>query len=207
MDNLGIARIFTDIGDLLEIKGANPFKIRAYRNAADIVGHMAERVADLTDSDVLEIPGIGKDLAAKIHELIDTDALAYYDELRQEFPPTILDLLRLQGVGPKTVAVLYGELGIETLDALEAAAAAGGLRALKGMGPKKEQLLLRSIAEHRKRVGRHLIGHADRIATRLIDYLRSGRPRTRPASRSAVCAAGVRPAATSTCSPSGPTTS
>ena len=83
MDNLGIARIFTDIGDLLEIKGANPFKIRAYRNAADIVGHMAERIADLTDEEVREIPGIGKDLTAKIRELIDTAALAYYDERDQ----------------------------------------------------------------------------------------------------------------------------
>ena len=176
MDNLGIARIFTEVGDLLEIKGDNPFKIRAYRNAADLVGHMAERVADLTDADVLELPGIGKDLAAKIHELIDTDALAYYDELRQEFPPTILDMLRLQGVGPKTVAVLYRELGIETLDDLETAATEGRLRALKRMGPKKEQQVLRSLAEHRKRVGRHLIGHADQIATQLIDYLRAGAP-------------------------------
>ena len=171
MDNIRIARIFTDIGDLLEIKGANPFKIRAYRNAADVVGHMAERVADLSDADVLELPGIGKDLAAKIHELIDTDALAYYDGLREEFPSTILDMLRLQGVGPKTVAVLYGELGIETLVDLETAAAEGRLRALKGMGPKKEQSLLRSIAEHRRRVGRHLIGRADQVATRVIDYL------------------------------------
>ena len=171
MDNIRIARIFTDIGDLLEIKGANPFKIRAYRNAADVVGHMAERVADLSHADVLELPGIGKDLAAKIRELLDTDALAYYDGLREEFPSTILDMLRLQGVGPKTVAVLYGELGIETLDDLETAAAEGRLRALKGMGPKKEQSLLRSIAEHRRRVGRYLIGRADQVATRVIDYL------------------------------------
>ena len=178
MDNLGIARIFTDIGDLLEIKSANPFKIRAYRNAADIIGHMAERIADLTDADVRELPGIGKDLTAKIRELIDTDALAFYDELRKEFPPTILDMLRLQGVGPKTVAVLYGELGIETLDDLEAAATEGRLRTLKGMGPKKEQLLLRSLAEHRRRVGRHLIGHADEVATRVIDYLRADAPDT-----------------------------
>ena len=99
MDNLGIARIFTDIGDLLEIKGANPFKIRAYRNAADIVGHMAEPIADLGDAAVRALPGIGKDLTAKIRELIDTAALAYYDELRQEFPPTILEMLRLQGRG------------------------------------------------------------------------------------------------------------
>ena len=178
MDNLGIARIFINIGDLLEIKGANPFKIRAYRNAADIVGHMAERIADLTDEEVREIPGIGKDLTAKIRELIDTAALAYYDELRQEFPPTILDMLRLQGVGAKTVAALYGELGIETVDALEAAATEGRLRTLKGMGPKKELLLLRSIAEHRKRVGRHLIGHVSQVAIRVIEYLRANAPDT-----------------------------
>ena len=178
MDNLGIARIFTDIGDLLEIKGANPFKIRAYRNAADIVGHMAEPIADLGDAEVRALPGIGKDLTAKIRELIDTAALAYYDELRQEFPPTILEMLRLQGVGPKTVAVLYGELGIETLDDLETAATEGRLRTLKGMGPKKEQLLLRSLAEHRRRAGRHLIGHADQVASRLIDYLRADAPAT-----------------------------
>lgn len=178
MDNLGVARIFTNIGDLLEIKGANPFKIRAYRNAADIVGHMAEPIADLGDAEVRALPGIGKDLTAKIRELIDTAALAYYDELRQEFPPTILEMLRLQGVGPKTVAVLYGELGIETLDDLETAATEGRLRTLKGMGPKKELLLLRSLAEHRRRVGRHLIGHADQVASRVIDYLRADAPET-----------------------------
>ena len=173
MDNLAVARVFTDIGHLLEIKGANPFKIRAYRNAADIVGHMAERIAGLTDGEMRDLPGIGKDLAAKIRELVDTGTLAYYDELRQEFPPSILDMLRLQGVGPKTVAVLYGELGLETLDDLEAAATEGRLRGLKGMGPRKEQLLLRSLAEHRKRVGRHLIGRAHEVASQLADHLRA----------------------------------
>ena len=173
MTNEGLARVFTDIGNLLEIKGANAFKIRAYRNAADLVGHMAERIAELTDAEVLDLPGIGKDLAGKIRELVDTGALAYDDELRHEFPASILDMLRLQGVGPKTVAVVYAELGIETLDELEAAAAAGRLRTLKGMGPKKEQLLLRSLADHRRRVGRHLIERAHVVATRLADYLRA----------------------------------
>lgn len=176
MDNPRIARVFSDIGDLLEIKGANPFKIRAYRNAADIVGHMAERVADLTDADIRAIPGIGKDLAAKMRELVDTGGLAYFDTLRQEFPASILDMLRLQGVGPKTVGRLYAELGIETLEELEAAAADGRIRQLKGMGAKKEQLLLRSLAEHRSRVGRHLLGSADAIATQFADYLREAAP-------------------------------
>ena len=173
MDNLDIARIFNEIGDLLEIKGANPFKVRAYRNAADVVGHMAEPLADLGDAELRALPGIGKELTAKIRELIDTAALTYYDELRRELPHSILEMLHLQGVGPKTVAVLYGELGIETLDDLEIAATEGRLRTLKGLGPKKEQLLLRSLAEHRRRVGRHLIGHADRVAGQLIDYLRA----------------------------------
>jgi DNA polymerase (family 10) len=173
VDNVDIARIFTEIGDLLEIKGANPFKIRAYRNAADVVGHMAEPIADLGDAEIRALPGIGKDLTAKIHELTDTAALTYYDGLRQELPHTILEMLQLQGVGPKTVAVLYGELGIETLDQLETAATEGRLRTLKGMGPKKQQLLLQALAEHRRRVGRHLISHADQVASRLIVYLRA----------------------------------
>ena len=176
MDNTSLARVFSDIGDLLEIKGANPFKIRAYKNAADIIDHMAERVADLTEADVRGLPGIGKDLAAKIRELVDTGELTYFDALRQEFPASILDMLRLQGVGPKTVGLLYAELGIETLEELEAAASDGQLRHLKGMGAKKEQLLLRSLAEHRSHVGRHLVGRTDAIATRLTEYLRMEAP-------------------------------
>ncbi len=173
MDNQGVAQVFSNIGDLLEIKDANPFKIRAYRNAADIVGHMAERITDLTDAQLLDLPGIGKDLAAKIRELVDTGSLAFYDALRKEFPPSILDMLRLQGVGPKTVALLYTELGIETLEALETAAAEGRLRRLAGMGPRKEQLLLRALADYQRRIGRHLIGHAAALATRLADHLRA----------------------------------
>ena len=119
MDNLAIARVLAEIGDLLEIKNENPFKIRAYRNAAETVAHHPDRVAALAPADRLALPGIGKDLAAKIGELVDTGAIAYHQELLQEFPPTILDLLHLQGVGPKTVALLYHHLGIRTLDELE----------------------------------------------------------------------------------------
>ncbi|MEE2637466.1 MAG: helix-hairpin-helix domain-containing protein, partial [Acidobacteriota bacterium] len=140
IDNTTVAKVLTNIGHLLEIQGANPFKIRAYRNAADMVGHMAERVADLTNAEIRTIPGIGKDLTTKIRELVDTGSLGYYEEFRQEFPLALLDLLSLQGVGPKTVAVLYRELGIDSLDALETAAGAGHLRGMKGMGARKEQL-------------------------------------------------------------------
>ena len=176
MDNRSIARIFEQIADLLEIKGANPFKIRAYRNAADIVATTAERIADLTDGELRAIPGIGKDLAAKLRELADRGTLAYYDELLQEFPPTILDLLKLQGLGPKTVALLYERLGIASIDQLEAAAKDGQLRRLRGHGPKKEALVLRAIAERRRRTGRHLLADVHRVATALVDHLRAHAP-------------------------------
>ena len=123
--------------DLLEIKGENAFKIRAYRSAAETIGAWPEAVARLDDARLRELPGIGKDLAAKIRELVDTGTCRYHQELLQEFPPTILDLLRLQGVGPKTVALLYSVLNIRTVDELAAAAREGRLRDLKGMGAEE----------------------------------------------------------------------
>ncbi len=149
LDNAAIARVFGQIADLLEIKGANPFKIRAYRNAADIVATTPEPVADLTESELLDIPGIGRDLAAKTRELADRGTLAYHEELLQELPRTLLDLLDLQGLGPKTVARLYAELGIASIDELESAAQSGRIRALPGLGPKREELLLRAITRRR----------------------------------------------------------
>ena len=133
MENLAIARVLTEIGDLLEIRNENPFKIRAYRNAADTISHLGEPVSALSPADRLRLPGVGKDLAGKIAELIGTGTCQYYQELLQEFPPTVLDLLRLQGVGPKTVALLYRTLDIKSLDDLERAARDGRIRELKGM--------------------------------------------------------------------------
>ena len=120
MDNLAIARILREIADLLEIKDDNPFKIRAYRNGADIAANHPHELARARRAGLREIPGIGKDLAARIREIAETGDAAFHRELVAEFPPTILDLLHLQGVGPKTVATLYRELGIRTLDDLRA---------------------------------------------------------------------------------------
>ena len=119
MDNLGIARILREIADLLEIKNDNAFKIRAYRNGADIVANHPHALAVLDAAELRGIPGIGKDLAARIVEIGATGDAEFHRELIAEFPPTILDLLHLQGVGPKTVATLYRELNIRTLDDLE----------------------------------------------------------------------------------------
>src|SRR5205814_6030007 len=150
MENLAIARVLAEIGDLLEIKGENPFKIRAYRNASETVAHETRRVAGLTTAERLALPGIGRDIAAKIGELVETGAIPYHQELLQEFPPTILDLLQLQGVGPKTVARLYANLGIRTLEDLGQAARDGRLRGMPGMGAKKEALILKALAEQRR---------------------------------------------------------
>ncbi len=176
MDNLAIARVLAEIGDLLEIKNENPFKIRAYRNAADTIAHLGEPIAALSAGDRLGIPGIGKDLAAKIAELVETGRSAYHQELLQEFPPTILDLLRLQGVGPKTVALLYRGLEIRTLDDLERAARDGRIRALKGMGEKKEALILKALEERHRFAGRRLMPEAYDTAAALVGELRAQAP-------------------------------
>ena len=120
------------------------------------------------------LPGIGKDLAAKIREIAETGNSAYRDQLAAEFPPTLLDLLRLQGVGPKTVALLYAATRVA--DGLEQAARDGRLRALKGLGAKREELILKAIAERQQFAGRHLLAEARAIATALIAWLREAYP-------------------------------
>ncbi len=176
MENLAIARIFEEIADLLEIKNDNAFKIRAYRNASETITHATDKLADCTDEQLRAIQGIGKDLAAKIREIAATGESRFHRELLEQFPPTILDLLHLQGVGPKTVAQLYTQLGVKTIEELEAACHDGRVRALKGLGAKKEQLILRSCAERKQHSGRHLLPEAAEAADLLLAYLRSECP-------------------------------
>ncbi len=176
MENLAIARVLAEIGDLLEIKGENPFKIRAYRNASETVAHETRRVAGLSAAERLELAGIGRDIAAKIGELVDAGAMRYHQDLLQEFPPTVLDLLHLQGVGPKTVARLYGHLGIRTLQELEQAARDGRIREMTGMGAKKEALILKALEEQRRFAGRRLAAEAHDTAAGLVAALREHAP-------------------------------
>jgi DNA polymerase (family 10) len=176
MENLAIARIFSEIADLLEIKSENPFKIRAYRNASETIAHATEKLAYLNEEQLRAIPGIGKDLASKIREIAETGEARYHQDLLDQFPPTMLDLLHLQGVGPKTVALLYTELGIKTVEELESACSDGRVRGLKGLGPKKEQLILRACAERKQHTGRHLLPDAAEAAALLLHYLRAECP-------------------------------
>jgi DNA polymerase (family 10) len=176
LDNPAIARVLREVADLLEIKNDNPFKIRAYRNAADIVVNHPHELATLDTTALREIPGIGKDLAARIREMAETGELAYHRELIAEFPPTVLDLLSLQGIGPKTVATLYRQLGVRTVDDLERAASEGRVRELRGMGAKKEALILKALEERKRHAGRHLLPDTHEAATAIVGFLRQHSP-------------------------------
>ena len=176
LDNRAVARTLSEIADLLELRGDNPFKIRAYRNAVDIVGHAAEQVAGLDEAALRAWNGIGKDLAGRIREIALTGDCAIRQELLTEFPATLLDVLKLQGVGPKTVAVLYRDLHIKSLEDLAAAAKAGRIRSLKGMGAKKEQLILQAIEEQQRHAGRHLLARATETAEGIVAYLKALAP-------------------------------
>jgi histidinol phosphatase-like PHP family hydrolase len=176
VDNAAIARVLNEIADLLEIKDENPFKIRAYRGAAETVADEPEPVATMTPQSRLALPGIGKDLAARIGELVQTGAIAYHQQLLQEFPPTILDLLRLQGVGPKTVARLFREIGVSTLEALEHAATDGRIRRMKGMGPRKETLILKALDQRRRHSSGGLFTDVSELAATLDGELADAGP-------------------------------
>ncbi|MGH9383960.1 MAG: DNA polymerase/3'-5' exonuclease PolX [Vicinamibacterales bacterium] len=176
LDNVAVARVLSEIADLLELKGENPFKIRAYRTAADVVGHAAEPVAGMDLAALRAWSGIGKDLAVRIQDIVTTGDCQVRRDLLQEFPPTLLEVLRLQGVGPKTVALLYRGLQVKSLDDLAAAAKAGRVRGIKGMGAKKEELILRAIEERQRHAGRHLLADTTGVAEALVSWLREQFP-------------------------------
>jgi DNA polymerase (family 10) len=176
LDNPAIARILGEIADLMEIKNDNPFKIRAYRNGADIASNHPHPLALVDGAGLRDIPGIGKDLAARIREIVETGGCAYHRELVAEFPPTVLDLLHLPGVGPKTVATLYRELKVRTIDDLERAAAEGRVRGIRGMGAKREALILQALEERKRHAGRHLLAETHEAAARLVAFLQDASP-------------------------------
>ena len=172
--NADIAAVFTEIADLLDIQGENPFRIRAYRNAARTVQDHGRELREMVEAgeDLKTLPGIGDDLAEKIVELVQTGACTALTKLRSRFPPGITDLLRIPGLGPKRVKVLYRDLKIESLAQLEAAAREGRIRGLSGFGEKTEQNILQSIRVRADTGQRFLLAHAQTYAEALTDYLR-----------------------------------
>jgi len=148
MKNAEVARFFSDLADLLEIQGANPFRIRAYRNAARTIESLTESIADFArdpERDLEDLPGIGKDLAKKVATIVETNGLPQLDELREQIPPGVVDMLRLPSIGPKKVAVMHEQLEVKSLEELKQAAEEGRVAELKGFGKKTEQAILESI--------------------------------------------------------------
>jgi len=169
MDNVTIARLLDETAALLEIDAADPFRIRSYRRAAEAVEQQTQQLAEIAQDPkaLLAIPGIGKGMAANVRDLLATGSMPLRDELLTKYRPTMLDLLRLPGMGPKTVALLWSALEISDIDALEAAAKAGHLAKLPRFGQKLIDKITKGIEDYRKNSGRFRIDDADETASRI----------------------------------------
>jgi len=175
MDNQRIAEVFQEIADILEIQGVNRFRILAYQKAAQNISIMARDLKDLYQEDpkkLEEIPGIGKDLAGKIVELITTGKCAFHQQLLKTFDKGLLDILRVRGVGPKKVMLFYSQLGIDSIPKLKHAAETGVLRDLPGMGEKSETEILNSLGEYEKHRERMTLYDAFIQASKLVSYMK-----------------------------------
>jgi DNA polymerase (family 10) len=176
MENIVIARLLDETASLLEIDAADPFRIRSYRRAAEAVEQQTTQLATLVATDpkaLLAIPGIGKSMAANISQLVETGSMELRTELLTKYKPTMLELLRLPGMGPKTVALVWSALGVCDIDALEAAAREGKLAELPRMGEKFAVKLLKGIEDYRRNSGRFRIDSAREYADRIAALIRS----------------------------------
>ena len=171
--NADIAAHFEEIAELLEIQGGNPFRIRAYHNAARTVGDLGTELKVMVDQgeDLTRLPGIGKDLAAKIVELIQTGTTAQLKELHKTIPASATEMLTLPGLGPKRVKSLMEELGIRSLKQLQRAAHSGKIRELPGFGKKTEQQILQALQTHLREGERIKLATANQYAEALLAYL------------------------------------
>ena len=176
MQNPDIARLFDEVADLLEIQSQNPFRVRAYRNAARIVRDYPRPLQDEVrqGADLTEIPGIGEDLAEKIAAIVTTGALPLHQELARKLPAGLLDLLRIPGLGPKRVKTLYTRLKVKSAADLEQTLAKGKVKKLAGFGPKMEEKIRAGLGAALHVERRLLLPEAETHAHALLEYLRSG---------------------------------
>jgi len=170
--NADVAAIFEEIADLLDLDGANEFRIRAYRNAARTLGQLSQPVTDLIEegADLSELPDIGDDLAGKIETIVETGTLPLLEELEEKIDPAMVELMDVPGLGPKRVRALHEELGITTRADLKAAAEEGRIRAVKGFGEKTEQNILKGLKEIGEEK-RWLLASVEPVVTSLVEYL------------------------------------
>jgi DNA polymerase (family X) len=174
MDNPEIARIFEEVADVLEIQSANPFRIRAYRNAVRTVESLTTPLRKWVEEDrvLTDLPGIGKEMANHIKEMVETGTLGFRDELLAEVPRSLIELMRLPGLGPKKARKVYDELKIGSVEELEAAAKEGRIASLPGFGAKSQEKILAGIQEYRQHGSRFLLPQAERVVEPLLGYLR-----------------------------------
>ena len=174
MNNKEIASTLNETADLMEIAGMDGFRIRSYRNAAVVIESYTEIIEDIVrdpERDVMKIKGIGKGIAAALHELVERGSFERRDELLEKYPPTALELLKIPGLGPKSIALIYNTYRVSTIEALEDLCLEEKLRTLPRMGEKLEQKILRGIENYKRSVGRFLLNFVDRTAQELVAYL------------------------------------
>ena len=175
--NAEIAELFYEYADLLEIEGANPFRVRAYRNAARTISNLSRNVAEMVHKgeDLSQLPGLGKDLARKVEDIVNTGKLSQLVELKKRLPPELIDITKLAGLGPKRAGTLYKELGITSIKQLEEAAKHRKIRELPGFAAKMEQKILEEVTRKgttqtdKKRFKLSVI---EGLAHPLIEYLK-----------------------------------
>ncbi|MCX7794498.1 MAG: DNA polymerase/3'-5' exonuclease PolX [Thermodesulfovibrionales bacterium] len=176
MKNQEIARLFNEIADLLELKGENPFRIRAYRRAAMQIEGLPKDISGLSEEELTRIPGIGQDLAGKIREYITKGRLTLHEELKKEFPETFLELLQVPGLGPKRAKIVYEKLNIKNLEELEEAVRSGKLRTLPGIREKTEENILKGIEFLKRGSERKPIGRVLPLAMDIVEALKQKAP-------------------------------
>src|SRR5690348_1193065 len=170
MENRQIANLLSETADLMEVAGEDGFRIRSYRNAASVISAHAERIADIVcnpDRKVTEISGIGKGLSFVLAEICERGSFERRDEMLAKYPASALELLKIQGLGPKSISLLYEHHGVKTVDDLERLCREQKLRDLPRMGAKLEQKVLRSIEAYKKSAGRFLLSFGLRVAEEL----------------------------------------
>lgn len=174
MDNPEIARILEEVADILEIQNANPFRIRAYRNATRTVETLTVPLRKWVQEDrpLTDLPGIGKEMANHIREMVETGTLGFRDELLAEVPRSLIELMRLPGLGPKKAKKIHDELRISSVEELEAAAKEGRIASLPGFGARSQEKILAGIEEYRLHGSRFLLTDAERFVEPLLAYLR-----------------------------------
>lgn len=173
MENLDIARTLSEVADLLEIQGANPFRVRAYRNAVRTVESLTRPLSQMVDEgeDLTELQGVGKQVDTHIRELLQTGQLTVLDEITEEVPRTLTQLVRLEGVGPKKARKLWEELGIESVEGLEAEIEKGTVEELSGFGAKSVAKMKGSIEDYRQHRDRFLRAEAEDLVRGLLEYM------------------------------------